>query len=348
MSSPVFFKAAQVLRASDIAALDPRSRLIEGRPNHTITTIKSLSEAVAGSLVFSSARGYSEAIASLPECTLVCSEDQVDGLPNHVAVITAKKPQSLFAKAGRLLFPEAVKPLAYATQLPVPGLAFVSGTARLEQGVKIEPGAIIGDGAEIGSGTLVGPGAVVGAYCRVGRDCVIGPNVSLINAFVGNRVLIHAGARIGQDGFGFVGGANGLEKMPHIGRVIVQDDVEIGANTTVDRGALSDTIIGEGTKIDNLVQIAHNVRIGRHCVITAHCGLSGSVSLGDGVMLGGRVGIADHVTIGDGAQIAAVSGVMNNIPPGERWAGTPAQPIKAFFREVAMIRNLVREKREKK
>lgn len=348
MNSPEFFKAAQSLRASDVAGLEPSARLEAGRPDHEISLLVPLASAREGALVFAEGRGYASEIAILPPCTLICADEFASVAPAHVAVIVSKRPQSLFAKAGRLLFPEAVKPLGFISAAPTHTGTFVSPTARLEAGVTVEPGAVIGDGAEIGSGTLIGPGAIVGAHCRIGRDCVIGPNASVINAFLGNRVLIQAGARIGQDGFGFVGGANGLEKMPHVGRVIIQDDVEIGSNTTVDRGALSDTIIGEGTKVDNLVQVAHNVRIGRHCVITAHCGLSGSVTLGDGVMLGGRVGVADHVKIGNGAQIAATSGVMNDVPAGERWAGTPAQPIKEFFREVAIIRNLVREKKEKK
>ena len=137
------------------------------------------------------------------------------------------------------------------------------------------------------------------------------------------------------------------EKIHQCGRVVIQDDFEIGENTTVDRGALSDTVIGEACKIDNLVQIAHNVRIGRACLIAALCGISGSVTLGDGVMLGGSVGLADHITVGSGAAIAARSGVMNDVPPGERWAGAPARPIKDFFREVAAIRKLTGDKAAK-
>jgi UDP-3-O-[3-hydroxymyristoyl] glucosamine N-acyltransferase len=347
MSNPVFFAAALRMRASDVAAIDPAAHFQANRPDHEITSLAPLGNARVGALVFAEGRGFAAAIEALPDCTLICIEEMVAHAPAHVAVVVAKRPQSLFAKAGRLLFPDAIKPLRFANSSS-PDRAFVSPTAVLEPGVTVEPGAIIGDGAQVGSGTLVGPGAIIGANCRIGRDCVIGPNASVINAFIGDRVLIQAGARIGQDGFGFVGGSNGLEKMPHVGRVIIQNDVEIGCNSSIDRGALDDTVIGEGTKIDNLVQIAHNARIGRHCVITGHCGLSGSVTLGDGVMLGGRVGIADHVTIGAGAQIAAASGVMNDVPAGGRWAGAPAQPMKDFFREVAIIRNLVREKREKK
>jgi UDP-3-O-[3-hydroxymyristoyl] glucosamine N-acyltransferase len=215
----------------------------------------------------------------------------------------------------------------------------------VEEGAIIEAGAVIGPGVGIGSGTIVAPNAVLGRYCQIGRDGYVGPGASVQYALIGNRVVIHGGARVGQDGFGFVGGAKGPERMPQIGRVVIQDDVEIGSNTTVDRGAMADTVIGEGTKIDNLVQIAHNVRIGRGCIIAGHCGISGSVTLGDFVMLGGRVGIADHLTIGDRVQVAASSGLMYDIPAGERWAGMPAQPMRDFFRELSAIRNFTKHGR---
>lgn len=348
MNYPAFFKPARAMRASDVAALDANAVLVSAVSDHEIASLASIENAREACLVFWDGKSFNEHILNLPNCTLICLAEIAARVPVHVAVITAKRPQALFAKAGRELFPDTVTPRSFTGTAGVAADASVSATALLEGNITVERGAVIGDHVEIGSGSVIGPGAIIGANCKIGRDCVVGPNASIINAFLGNRVLIQAGARIGQDGFGFIGGERGLEKMPHVGRVIIQDDVEIGSNTTVDRGALSDTVVGEGTKIDNLVQIAHNVRIGRHCVITGHCGLSGSVVLGDRVMLGGRVGIADHVTIGDGAQIAAASGVMNDVPAGERWAGAPAQPIKEFFREVALIRNLVREKREKK
>jgi UDP-3-O-[3-hydroxymyristoyl] glucosamine N-acyltransferase len=163
-------------------------------------------------------------------------------------------------------------------------------------------------------------------------------------ALIGDRVVIHPGARIGQDGFGYLPGKSGHLKVPQICRVIVQDDVEIGAGATIDRGASRDTMIGEGTRIDNLVQIAHNVSIGRHCLIAGQAGISGSVTLGDHVMLGGQVGIADHLTIGDGAKIAAAAGVMHDVPAGERWVGAPAKPVREFFREVATLKRLAAKK----
>ena len=214
-------------------------------------------------------------------------------------------------------------------------------TARLELGVVVDVGARIGPGAEIGHGTIVGPNAVVGGNVRIGRNCAIGAGATILHALVGDRVVIHPGAHIGQDGFGFVPGKLGHLKVPQVGRVIIQDDVEIGASSTVDRGANRDTVIGEGTKIDNLVQIGHNVAIGRHCLVAGQAGISGSCTLGDYVMLGGQVGLADHITIGEGAQLAAKSGVMHDVPPGEQWMGSPAIPVRTFMREVVTLRRLV-------
>jgi len=212
--------------------------------------------------------------------------------------------------------------------------------ARLEKGVTVDPGAVIGPGAEIGSGTLIGATAVIGPSVRIGRDCSIGAGSSVLHALIGNRVIIHPGVRIGQDGFGYVMAPTGHTKVPQIGRVIIQDDVEIGAGSTVDRGANRDTVIGEGTKIDNLVQIGHNVAVGRHCVLVAQTGISGSVTLEDFVVLGARVGVNNHVTIGEGAQIAATSIVHGDVPPGARWGGTPAKPVKQWFREMTILARL--------
>jgi UDP-3-O-[3-hydroxymyristoyl] glucosamine N-acyltransferase len=177
---------------------------------------------------------------------------------------------------------------------------------------------------------------------RIGRDCAIGAGATIQHALIGDRVIIHPGARIGQDGFGYLPGARGHGKIPQVGRVIVQDDVEIGANATIDRGGIRDTVIGQGSKIDNLVQIAHNVEIGRHCVLAAHTGISGSCTIGDYVMMGGRVGLADNITVGAGAMLGAAAGVMTDIPAGEKWIGAPAMPARDFFKMVAAMRKLGR------
>jgi UDP-3-O-[3-hydroxymyristoyl] glucosamine N-acyltransferase len=194
--------------------------------------------------------------------------------------------------------------------------------------------AVIGPDSEIGAGTLI----------AADRDGLAdgGTGATVAHALIGDRVIVHPGARIGQDGFGYLPSSAGHLKIPQSRRVIIQDDVEIGANTTIDRGSTRDTVIGEGTKIDNLVQIAHNVSIGRHCLIAGQVGISGSAVLGDFVMLGGKVGIADHVTIGTGAQLGAQSGVMHDVPPGERWLGSPAQPVRDFMKGVSVVRRLAR------
>ena len=187
---------------------------------------------------------------------------------------------------------------------------------------------------------MIGATAVIGPDVQIGRDCSIGPGASIMHAIIGDNVILHPGCRIGQDGFRYDPGASGHTKVPQLGRVIIQDNVEIGAGTTVDRGGSGDTTIGEGTKIDNLVHIAHNVTVGRHCIIAAQCGFAGSVTLGDYVMLGGQVGVADHLTIGEGAMIGGKSGVMSNVPAGEKWVGLPAWRGREFLRAMAALRKL--------
>ena len=185
-----------------------------------------------------------------------------------------------FVAVARKMFPEALRPSSMFNAAEIAPGAFVHPSARCEAGVTVDPGAVIGPDVEIGAGTIIGANAVIGPGVRIGRDCAIGAGASVIHAIVGDRVIIHPGCRIGQDGFGYLMGAGGHQKVPQVGRVIIQDEVEIGAGTTIDRGAIRDTVIGEGTKIDNLVQIGHNVAIGRHCVIVAQSGISGSATIG--------------------------------------------------------------------
>jgi UDP-3-O-[3-hydroxymyristoyl] glucosamine N-acyltransferase len=201
----------------------------------------------------------------------------------------------------------------------------------------------VGENVTIGAHGRIGAMVVIGDGVQIGRHVRIGPHASLSHALVGDRVYIYPGVRIGQDGFGFAVTPDGFFTVPQLGRVVIEDDVEIGANSTIDRGALEDTVIGAGTRIDNLVQIGHNVRIGRSCVIVAQVGISGSVILEDHVVLAGQVGVAGHLRIGTGSRIGAKSGVIADVPPRSELAGAPAQPAKTFFRELATIRRWVRD-----
>ena len=297
-------------------------------------------------LTFLDNRKYVSQLASTRAGACLILPELADKVPAGTIVLEHPQPYRAFARVTALFYPDAVRPGGWYGEGGVSSQAFVHPGAVIEEGTRIEPGCCIGDGARIGAGSSIGAGAVIGAGVRIGRECVIGPGVTISHALVGDDVIIHPGARIGQDGFGFSMGSQGHVKVPQVGRVIIQDKVEIGANSTIDRGSLKDTIIGEGTKIDNLVQIAHNVVIGRHCVIVAQVGISGSTILGDFVVMGGQSGASGHLTIGDGARVAGKSAVKDNVPAGESWFGTPAQNVKAYMRDRLLFKKLVRQYRK--
>lgn len=254
------------------------------------------------------------------------------------AAIVCPDPAAAFGRIAAHFYPGAGKHLG-----PRDG-SYVDATARIGAGVTMEAGVVIGPDAEIGEGTHLAAHCYIGRGVRIGRGSIIGPQVSVIYALLGDQVILHGGVRIGFDGFGFAGSAQGHVKIPQLGRVIIQDKVEIGANSCVDRGALGDTVIGEGVKIDNLVQIGHNCQIGRHAILVSQVGLSGSVSLGDFVVMGGQSAAADHVTIGPGARFAARSGISKSLAGGADYGGAPAQPVKDWKREVLALRRLAKGK----
>lgn len=347
MADPIFFTPSRQLTIGDIAEFTGARLRDAALAPRAVARLASLSDSDQDALVFLTGKKNAGNLADLKAAGVLCTEELQDSIPSGIAVLLTRNPHRDFAAVGRMLFPSSAHPVPWLGESGISKSASIHPTAVIEQGVTIEPGAVIGKGVAVGAGTVISATAVIGAFCQIGRDSFISPGVSVQYAFIGNRVYLHPGVRIGQDGFGFVPGPRGIEKVPQLGRVIIQDDVEIGANTAVDRGALADTIIGEGTKIDNQVQIGHNVRIGRYCLIAAQCGISGSVTIGDRTMLGGGVGIADHQKIGSNVQIAAASGVMHDIPDGEKWGGSPARPFKQWFREVAALRSIGQPKREK-
>ena len=261
--------------------------------------------------------------------------------PAGMALLVTREPYRGYARVAQAFYPDVVPGAG------VDPTARLGADARLGAGVRVEAGAVVGDGAEIGERTWIRANAVLGAGVVVGADCRIGPAASLSHCRLGDRVVVHAGARIGQDGFGFAPHRDGHLKVPQLGRVIVEDDVDIGANTTIDRGAGPDTVIGRGTKIDNLVQIGHNVRIGAGCILVGQVGVSGSCTVGDYVMMGGQVGLAGHLTIGAGAQIGAKAGVMRDVEAGDTVFGAPAVTARAFWRQVAALARLAGAKEGK-
>jgi len=257
-------------------------------------------------------------------CFLPSADPAIAALPDIIRVpVTA--PKEAFFQIARQM---------YAPLLHDEG----AGDAQVHPSARIGSGAIISKGAAVGENTIIGSHVYIGPGVQIGRDCHIGAHVSLEFCLVGNTVRILSGARIGQTGFGLMNTDNGAEEIPHFGRVILQDRVYIGANTCVDRGLLDDTVVGEGSKIDNMSHIGHNTCIGRNVVMAAYAGISGSVHIGDGVQMGGRVGVVDHVEIGAGSQIAAGANVLTSVPAGVVWGGVPARPIKDWQRETIWLK----------
>ena len=342
MAQPTFFKQPGKLTLAEIAASTGARLADPAQADRVISDLAALGLAGPMHLAFYDNRKYADDLARSHAGACLVSERLAADIPPRIAALIVANPYPAFVKVARELHADSLRPASSFDNDAIAPSAVVHPDARLEDGVVVDPLAVIGPGVEIGAGTVIGAGAIVGANVRIGRDCSIGPGASVLHALIGNNVIIHPGCRIGQDGYGYLPGAKGHLKIPQTGRVLIQNDVEIGAGTTIDRGALSDTVIGEGTKIDNLVQIGHNVTIGRRCIIVSQSGVAGSSTLGDGVMLGARVGVSDHATIGAGAQLAARSSVVGEVPAGARWGGSPAKPIKQFFRELFEVERLGR------
>ncbi|MBA4788581.1 MAG: UDP-3-O-(3-hydroxymyristoyl)glucosamine N-acyltransferase [Rhizobiales bacterium] len=340
MSDPRFFPLPRPLSLDEIIALSGARLSDQGAADVSIHGVSTLADAGPADLAFFDSARYLADLKATRAGVCITTEKFAGEVPEGVVALVSPRPAHAFVAVSRTLFPTALRPQPIFDHQGVAPGAIIHPTARLEDGVTVDPGVVVGPHVEIGAGSVICAGAVIGAHVRIGRDSAIGPGASLLHTLVGNRVIVHPGARLGQDGFGFQPSPRGHLKVPQIGRVVLQDDAEIGANTTIDRGALRDTVVGEGTKIDNLVQIAHNVVIGRHCIIVSQTGISGSTTLGDFVMLGGQVGVIGHITIGDAAQIAASSNVKDSVPAGVRWGGSPAKPVREWFREINTLKRL--------
>jgi UDP-3-O-[3-hydroxymyristoyl] glucosamine N-acyltransferase len=339
MRKPRFFDRPAGLTVAQIVSLTGAESFDATRLAHLITGVAPIDLAGPADLTFIESNKYADALATSHAGACLMPQ-RFEGLaPHGLIVLRTPEPYRAFVAVHCEFYPQSLRPASlFETSDIAPG-ATVHPTARLESGVTVDPGAVIGPRAEIGAGSIIAATAVIGPDVLIGRDCTVGAGCSIMHTLIGDRVVIHPGCRIGQDGFGYITGSSSV-KIPQTGRVIIQNDVEIGAGTMIDRGGIRDTIIGEATKIDNSCQIGHNVLIGRHCVIVAQSGISGSVTLEDNAVLGGAVGLAPHVTIGKGARVAARSGVMNDIPPDETWGGYPARPRKQWMRQQAVLARL--------
>ena len=282
-------------------------------------------------------RRYAMALEQTMAGAVIVHPDMLNRVPAATIPIVTTATYEGWARVAALFHPAAP---------PRPGVhrsAVIAETARVDSSAEVGPYVVIAAGAEIGSGCRIGPFVSIGEGVALGPECRIGAHATLSHALLGARVYIYPGARIGQEGFSFASTEAGFLSIPQLGRVVVEDDVEVGANTTIDRGSTRDTIIGAGSHLDNLVQIGHNVRLGRCCVIVAQVGIAGSTVLEDFVQVGGQAAIAGHLLIGHGAQIGAQAGVISDVAPGAVLLGSPAQPRKEFFRQVVALKRMVRK-----
>lgn len=336
MADPRFFQRHGPFTLGELCRIAGATLSPGSDPGMSLSDVAPLHEAGAAHLSFLDNPRYLSAFATSRAGACLAHPDMADKAPAGMALLLTLKPYRSYALCAAAFYPNL------AGSAGVSPAAHVDATAEIGTEVEVGAGAVIEAGARIGARCRIGPNAVIGRNVELGEDCVIGACASLSHCLLGSRVVVFPGARIGQDGFGFAMDAEGHLRVPQLGRVIIEDDVEVGANTTIDRGAGPDTVIGRGTRIDNLVQIAHNVVIGPGCVIVAQAGIAGSTHLGHHVALAAQAGIAGHLKIGAGARIAAQSGLMRDVEPGSEVGGTPAMPLKTWLRQTAWLAKAMR------
>lgn len=336
MADSRFFKKAGPFTLGYIAALCECTLADGVDPDQQIKDVKSLQEATSDDLTWAFIPSVRDSLKKSTAGACITSEKFVEFVPTGTAVLLSQDPHRSYGLAASLFYPEEVE--GYISPK-----AFIDETARLGAGCRVEAGAFIGPHVELGKECYIQPNAVLMEGVKMGDACIVGANATVSHCIAGNKVYIYPGAQIGQDGFGFAMSGRGPVKVPQLGRVVIGDDVEIGANTTVDRGAMGDTEIGSGSRIDNLVQVAHNVKLGRCCVMVSQVGIAGSCEFGDFVVAGGQAGFAGHLKIATGTQIGAQAGVMKDTQPGAVMMGSPAVAHLDWMRQNVILQKLVKE-----
>ena len=308
---------------------------IVGDENATVHTFAKIEEGIPGAISFLSNPKYTPYIYDTQSSIVLVNNDFV---PEKEVKATLIKVNNAYESLAKLLnLYEMSKP----KKTGIDPLAYIAPTAKIGENVYIAPFACVGDNAEIGDNTSLHPHATVGSGAKIGHDCILYPNVTVYHdCRVGNHCILHAGSVIGADGFGFAPSPEGYEKIPQIGIVVLEDNVEIGANTCIDRATMGATIIRKGVKFDNLIQIAHNVEVGSHTVMASQVGIAGSTKVGEWCMFGGQVGVAGHIKVGNKVNMGAQSGVHSSIKDGEALIGTPPMPLKSYFKSSAVFRKL--------
>jgi UDP-3-O-[3-hydroxymyristoyl] glucosamine N-acyltransferase len=334
-----FFTAEGPFRLAELARIAGAELRPTEAGDKTVRDVAPLDAAGPDEISFLDNPRYADAFKASRAGACIVAPDRAADAPAGMALLLSKTPYRGYALIAQAFYPDAPPRSGVARE------ASVDPTAAIGPWTIVEPGAVVGPRAEVGRNGVIGAGAVIGPGVVLGDLVHVGPCASVRYAIVGSRVRIFAGARIGEDGFGFAPDAAGHVKVPQLGRVLIGDDVEIGANTTIDRGAGPDTIIGEGCRIDNLVQIGHNVKLGKGCIIIAQSGISGSTVLEDHVIVAAQGGLTGHLRIGKGARIGAQAGIMRDVPAGESVLGSPAVPVRQFFRQVAVLTRLATGKK---
>jgi UDP-3-O-[3-hydroxymyristoyl] glucosamine N-acyltransferase len=338
MTDDRFYERAGPFTLGEIAARIGAEVQKGGPADLSLRDVASLESAEAGDVSLFSDTKYVNAFA-VTKASVVITSDRLAGMPHGVTLLVAPNPRLAFAQVGHIFYPpEKLEPGLRAAQP-------IHSTASIGEGSEIGPGGEIGPGAKIGAHVRIGNNVIIGRGVEIGDGSRIAANCVITHALLGKRVVMGPNNSIGNQGFSFVPSLEGLLRVPQLGRVIIEDDVELGSNCNVDRGAIGDTHIERGVRFDSLIHIGHNVRIGHHSLVAAQVGIAGSTTLGPMVLIGGQVGISDHLTIGAGARLAARSGVTRDIAPGERVGGYPARPLKRWHRETALLAKMARPKK---